>query len=132
MIADPYGNRLIAAAHPRDATQRVKYLLEVCDPCQAVWYPVNGVPVSDFYMPRYFDPVAIEGGRYSFTGELKQPLRHRSTGGYLSWIDPEDSGLYQLLAGERGTGACGQPAASSPAARRRCGRSWTRARAHRS
>ena len=57
MIADPFGNRLIAAAHPLDETQRVKYLLEVCDPCQAVWYPVNGVPVSDFYTPRYFDPV---------------------------------------------------------------------------
>jgi hypothetical protein len=100
MIADPYGNRLIAAAHPRDAAQRVKYLLEVCDPCQAAWYPVNGVPVSDFFTPRYFDPVGLEGGRYSFTGELKKPL-DIAEGGYLSWIDPEDSGLYQLLAGEQ-------------------------------
>ena len=91
----------------------MKYLLEVCDPCQAVWYPVNGVPVSDFFIPRYFDPVAIEGGRYSFTGELKKPL-DIAEGGYLSWIDPEDSGLYQLLAGDRGTGACGQPARAGP------------------
>jgi hypothetical protein len=98
MIADPYGNRLIAAAHPRDETQRVKYLLEVCDPCQTVWYPVNGVPVSDFFTPRYFDPVAIEGGRYSFTGELRKPLDILD-GGYVSWIDPEDSGLYQLEGG---------------------------------
>jgi len=99
LIADPFGNRLIAAAHPLDPQQRVKYLLEVCDPCQAMWYPVNGVPVSDFYTPRYFDPVAVDRSRYSFTGELELPLQILE-GGYLSWIDPQDSGLYQLGAGE--------------------------------
>jgi hypothetical protein len=98
MIADPYGNRLVAAAHPLDKTQRVKYLVEVCDPCQSVWYPVNGVPVSDFYTPRYFDPVGLTGGRYSFTGRLEHPLQILD-GGYLSWIDPEDSALYQLEGG---------------------------------
>jgi hypothetical protein len=99
LIADPYGNRLIAAAHPLHRNQRVKYLLEVCDPCQSVWYPVNGVPVSDFYGPRYFDPVEPTPGRYSFTGELERPL-DIVEGGYLTWIDPADSGLYQLAYGE--------------------------------
>jgi hypothetical protein len=99
MITDPFGNRLIAAAHPIDRRERVKYLLEVCDPCQTVWYPVNGVPVSDFYTPRYFDPVGVEPGRYSFTGAIQAPQQILE-GGYLSWIDPEDSGLYQLGAGE--------------------------------
>src|SRR5262249_27233993 len=89
MIADPYGNRLVAAAPRLDKTQRVKYLVEVCDPCQTVWYSVNGVPVSDFYTPKYFDPVGLAGGRYSFTGRLEQPLQILD-GGYLSWIDPED------------------------------------------
>jgi hypothetical protein len=77
----------------------VKYLVEVCDPCQAMWYPVNGVPVSDFYTPRYFDPVSVDRSRYSFTGAIERPLQILD-GGYLSWIDPEDSGLYQLGAGE--------------------------------
>jgi hypothetical protein len=99
LVADKYGNRLVAAAHPLDATQRVKYLLEVCDPCQATWYPVNGVPVSDFYTPRYFDPVRADGVRYSFTGEIQAPLEILE-GGYVSWIDPRDSGLYQLAAGD--------------------------------
>jgi hypothetical protein len=99
MIADPFGNRLIAAAHPIHRRERVRYLLEVCDPCQTVWYPVNGVPVADFFTPRYFDPVEVEPGRYSFTGALKAPLQILD-GGYLSWIDPEDSGLYQLAGGE--------------------------------
>jgi len=101
LIADPFGNRLVAAAVPDDADRRVNYLLEVCDPCQSIWYPVNGVPVSDFITPRYFDPVRFEGTRYSFTGELEYPL-HILDGGYVTWIDPRDSGLYQLRGGEPG------------------------------
>jgi hypothetical protein len=100
LIADPYGNRLVAAAHPLDPRQRVKYLLEVCDPCQSIWYPVNGVPVADFYCPRYFDPVGLDRSRYSFTGALERPLQILE-GGYLSWIDPADSGLYQLSGSEQ-------------------------------
>ena len=99
LVADPYGNRLIAAADPIDHSQRVKYLLEVCDPCQAIWYPVNGVPVSDFYLPRYFDPVAVDRMRYSFTGEIKEPLEILP-GGYVTWIDPDDSHLYTLTYGD--------------------------------
>jgi hypothetical protein len=100
MIADPYGNRLVAAAHPLDPNQRVRYLVEVCDPCQTMWYPVNGVPVSDFCTPRYFDPVSVDRSRYSYTGAIQYPLEILE-GGYVSWIDPRDSGLYQLGAGER-------------------------------
>jgi hypothetical protein len=99
MRADMYGNHLIAAPHPLNRSERVKYLLEVCDPCQQIWYPVNGVPVSDFYTPRYFDPVSIPGGRYSYTGSIEEPL-HILPGGYVTWIDPEDSGLYTLTAGD--------------------------------
>ena len=99
MITDPFGNRLVAASHPLDPQRRVRYLLEVCDPCQAVWYPVNGVPVCDFYCPRYFDPVLPDRDRYSFTGAIERPLQILE-GGYLSWIDPGDSALYELGAGE--------------------------------
>jgi hypothetical protein len=99
LVADPFGNRLLAAAHPKEPEQRVKYLLEVCDPCLSAWYPVNGVPVSDFYTPRYFDPVRVDALRYSFTGALQYPL-HILDGGYLTWIDPTDSGLYELRGGE--------------------------------
>ena len=41
-----------------------------------------------------------ERSRYSFTGAIEHPLQILD-GGYLSWIDPEDSGLYQLAGGER-------------------------------
>ena len=98
MLADPYGNRLVAAAHPLDRARRVCYLLEVCDPCLSTYYTVNGVPVSDFYTPQYFDPVRIQSVRYSFTGAIEYPLDILE-GGYVSWIDSRDSSLYQLQAG---------------------------------
>jgi hypothetical protein len=98
MIIDPFGNRLIAAAHPFEPDVRVKYLLEICDPCQAVWYSVNGVPVSDFYTPRYLDPIDVDSSRYSFTGAIERPQQILEDG-YVSWIDPETSGLYRLAAG---------------------------------
>ncbi len=99
LLADPFGNRLIAAAHPLNPSQRVKYLLEVCDPCLSAWYPVNGVPVSDFFTPRYFDPVRVDAIRYSYTGALEYPL-HILDNGYLTWIDPSDSGLYEYRPGQ--------------------------------
>jgi hypothetical protein len=71
----------------------------VCDPCQTIWYPVNGVEVSDFYTPRYFDPVHNPAAIYSFTGTLTRPLEILE-GGYLTWIDPTDSALYQLQGGD--------------------------------
>jgi hypothetical protein len=98
MLIDPFGNRLIGAAHLLDPEERVKYLLEVCDPVQTVGYTVNGWLVSDFYTPRFFDPVRNPAAFYSFTGAIDRPLQ-LVDGGYISWIDPRDSGLYQLQGG---------------------------------
>jgi hypothetical protein len=100
LLADPFGNRLVAAAHPLNPNQRVKYLLEVCDPCLSAWYAVNGIPVSDFYTPSYFAPVRVDAIRYSYTGALEYPL-HILDEGYITWIDPTDSGLYEYRPSER-------------------------------
>jgi hypothetical protein len=99
MLADPFGNRLIGAAHLLDPEERVKYLVEVCDPVQTVGYTVNGWIVSDFYTPRFFDPVHNPAAFYSFTGAIERPLQ-LIEGGYISWIDPRDSGLYSLQGGD--------------------------------
>jgi hypothetical protein len=57
---------------------------------------VNGILLSDFYTPDYFDPVVAPGVRYSFTGAIKEP-REVLDGGYLSWFDPISSHLFQLF-----------------------------------
>ena len=96
MLADPFGNRLIAGPSKISTQGRVEYLVEVCDPSEnsEFAYTVNGVTVSDFYSPNYFDPVAAQGVRYSFTGALTEPRQVRQ-GGYLSWHDPVSNHWFQ-------------------------------------
>ncbi len=88
MLVDPFGDRLIAGDSPKEGQGRVSFLVEVCDPSEAdeFAYTVNGILVSDFYTPNYFDPVAAPGVRYSFTGAITEP-RQVLRGGYLSWVD---------------------------------------------
>jgi hypothetical protein len=71
-------------------------LVEVCDPSEDTpfAYRVNGIVVSDFYTPHYFDPAAATGVRYSFTGAIKAP-RQVLKGGYLSWHDPVSDHWFQ-------------------------------------
>jgi hypothetical protein len=94
MLADPFGGRLVAADLLDQALDtgmdpsRVQYLVEVCDPSESAdfSYTVNGVKVSDFYTPQFFDPVQSEGVRYSFRGTIDGP-RKVLDGGYISWQD---------------------------------------------
>ena len=97
MLADPFGDRLVAGPSPRPGQGRVEFLVEVCDPPEddRFAYTVNDVLVSDFYTPHFFDPVRGDGLRYSFTGAITEP-RQVLPGGYLSWHDPADDHWYQL------------------------------------
>jgi hypothetical protein len=96
MLADPFGNRLVAGESPKSKQGRVNFLVEVCDPSEAAdcGYTVNGVLVSDFYFPSFFDPVGAKDVRYSFTSSLPRP-RDIVREGYLSWMMPETGKWYQ-------------------------------------
>jgi len=98
MLADPFGNRLVAGKSPKPGQGRVNFLVEVCDPCedQQLAYTVNGVTVSDFYTPHFFDPIAESNVRYSYTGALKGP-RKILRGGYLSWGVPQTNEWFQIV-----------------------------------
>jgi len=98
MLADPSGNKTQAGNSVKPDQERVEYLVEVCDPSEAAefGYSVNGILLSDFYTPDYFDPVVAPGVRYSFTGAITEP-REVLDGGYLSWFDPITSHLFQLF-----------------------------------
>lgn len=96
MLVDPSGCRTIATNSPRSDQGRVLVLVEVCDPCQKCGYTVNGIFLSDFYTPRFFDPVAADGVQYSFSGAVTKPLQVLD-GGYLSWWDPVTSHIFQLF-----------------------------------
>jgi len=96
MSADPFGNRVISAMSIKPDLGRVEYLVEVCDPSEApeFAYRANGVSVSDFYTPNFFDPVADPCVRYSFTGAIKKPLEVLK-GGYISFHDPVSDHWWQ-------------------------------------
>jgi hypothetical protein len=88
MLADPFGNRVVSSVSPVDNKTRVEILVEVCDPSEDAKfsYTVDGVAVSDFYTPRYLDPVSAPGVRYGYTDALTK-ARQVLKGGYISFHD---------------------------------------------
>ena len=95
MLVDPAGDRVIQAADldPYSGGQQVKYLVEVCDPVAAYSYEIDGVAVSDFVLPSFYDPTAT--GKVDFAGFLARPLTV-PLGGYISWLDPTDYRWHEL------------------------------------
>jgi hypothetical protein len=105
MLVDPNGNRLqtstsieIAGRDIRDGDARFEYLVEACDPCEAdpYTYQIDGVRVSDFITPHFYDLEETPGARYSFTGAITRP-RQILPGGYISWTDPQTNEMQQIL-----------------------------------
>lgn len=99
MLADPWGLRPHTAKRPEGVSQgsyRVRYLLEVCDPCEAFTYEVGGVEVSDFLLPGWYRTSPRGTDRYSFTGALTRP-REVAPGGYVSWMDPGTGHWWQAF-----------------------------------
>ena len=87
MLADPWGRHLVSGPSPCHPGHQVRFLVEVCDPCPDATYQVDGVTVSDFYTPRFFDPASAPDVRYSHRGRITEP-RQVLKGGYLTWYDP--------------------------------------------
>jgi hypothetical protein len=105
MLVDPNGNKLqtstsieIAGREIRDGNARFEYLVEACDPCEAdpYTYQIDGIRVSDFITPHFYDLQLTQGARYSFTGAIQRP-RQILPGGYISWTNPETLELQQIL-----------------------------------
>lgn len=105
MLVDPYGNRMqssvaieIKNGKIQDGTGQYGYLVEACDPCEdnSYAYTINGVAVSDFITPHFYDPMETPGTRYSFTGAIKGP-RQILPGGYISWVNIEIDEWQQLM-----------------------------------
>ncbi len=104
MLVDPYGNKLqastaigIAGGQIRDGVGKFEYLVEACDPCEAndYAYMIDGISVSDFLTPHFYDLNPAPGARYSFTGAIKSP-REILPGGYISWVNPEADEVQQI------------------------------------
>ncbi len=117
MLVDPNGNRMqtsqaitIHGHSVVDAPGTFDYLVEACDPCEAnnFAYEIEGIAVSDFITPNFYDSTARPGIRYSFMGNISRP-RQLLKGGYISyigsdgkwrqilWVDPSSPPQYNNL-----------------------------------
>jgi hypothetical protein len=105
MLVDPYGNRMqssiaieIVGNDVQDGTGQFNYLVEACDPCEAnaYGYEIQGIAVSDFITPHFYDPAATQGTRYSFTGALTRP-RQILPVGYISFVNQATGEWQQIL-----------------------------------
>ncbi len=110
MLIDPAGNRMqsseaieISGNGVQDATGQFNYLVEACDPCEAnaFGYEIQGILVSDFITPHFYDPALTSGARYSFTGAITKP-RQLLKGGYISYVDQATDQWQQILWVEPG------------------------------
>jgi hypothetical protein len=104
MLVDPAGNRMqssrsidIVGGKIQDGTSEFEYLVEACDPCEAdnFAYTIQGVAVSDFITPHFYDPVTTSGTRYSFTGAITAP-RQVLNGGYISFVNQANGEWQQI------------------------------------
>jgi hypothetical protein len=123
MLIDPTGNRLKVSRGieiSQDGTDVVDgeglfhYLVEACDPCEdaAFAYEIDGIAVSDFITPHFYDSVVVAGRKYSFTGAIERP-RQLLKGGYISfenalrqwqqilWLDQRPQLVTLDMSGER-------------------------------
>jgi hypothetical protein len=104
MLVDPAGNRLqtstsieIKNGKIQDGNGEFGYLVEACDPCEAdkFAYAIQGIALSDFITPHFYDPIVTDGTRYSFTGAIKAP-RQVLPGGYISFVNQEANEVQQI------------------------------------
>jgi hypothetical protein len=104
MLVDPNGNRMqtsqAIAIHGDgvvDADGTFDYLVEACDPCEAdnFAYDIQGIEVSDFITPDFYDAGVRTGTQYSYMGHVTRP-RQLLKGGYISYIG-SDGRWQQIL-----------------------------------
>jgi hypothetical protein len=84
MLADPDVNLLCEV---RDGHARRYFAYEVCDAVEAdnLGYDINGVTVSDFVTPAYFETFLPKGRTFDFKNHLSGPIPTLAPGGYLAY-----------------------------------------------
>lgn len=92
MLINPFLN---ASALTEVDGKKIRLVIEPSDPAQFKdnGYLVDGVLVSDFVTPRYYDLVYVSGTRYSWTGKITKPLELLENG-YFSFEYLDRLGYY--------------------------------------
>lgn len=103
MLADPWLTKCV-----QSSVDGKFWAYEVCDAVEADKYEIDGVPVSNFVTPAYFEPPSSRAGvKFDYLGLVRKPFEVRK-GGYGQWHSAS-GGWHQLdamtLAAHAGTSA---------------------------
>jgi hypothetical protein len=101
MLGDPDIN--LAAYVQKDGSAMLLYAYEVCDACEddQFGYAINGVTVSDFVLPAWFEASRAAGStQFDYRSQINQPLQ-LLTNGYISVFDTSNNNGWTQVAGQQ-------------------------------
>jgi hypothetical protein len=88
LIADPQLNTLVRGPHPTRPKRIVFHYREICDPVQSETYLIDGITVSNFVLPHYYNSMGESGGRNDFLGNGLSAFRWNENG-IIGFWDPQ-------------------------------------------
>jgi hypothetical protein len=103
MLIDPDINQTVFVQNATNGGTLYSY--EICDPCEAdqYGYPIDGVMVSNFVFPSWFESFRTPGScQFDATQQIDQPFQVLP-GGYISVYDVSAGGGWQQFGGDRAT-----------------------------
>jgi hypothetical protein len=97
MLGDPDIN--LAVFEQNTNTSGRLYAYETCDACEddSLGYKINGVLVSDFVFPSYFESFRKAGTQFDFCKHIKKSFEILK-GGYLSVYDVKNGNGWQSIS----------------------------------
>jgi hypothetical protein len=100
LILDPNTNAFVPGPHPHDSNKMVLHCYEACDAVERASYSIDGVPLSDFLTPQYFQPGEAPGTRNDFLGVGVKSFGVIK-GSHIAFIDLA-TGKFETVFGEAG------------------------------
>jgi hypothetical protein len=104
MLADPYINLSAIQEPGRDGGMMTLYAYEVCDACEgdSDGYEINGLLLSDFVYPTWFEGFWGPGStQFDYKNLIESPFQLRP-GGYISVFDVDSGRGWSQLTAEEG------------------------------
>jgi hypothetical protein len=99
MMADPDINLAAEGADPNDPKKAAFYAYENCDPLQGDTYGIDGVIVSNFVYPEFFELNPARGARFDHLKLVDAPFTLRPNG-YMSFLPIPGGAHWQQIFGD--------------------------------
>lgn len=111
MLGDPDIN--LTVFDQQTASTGVLYSYEVCDACEddRFGYQIDGVWVSDFVFPAWFEPSRkVDSTQFDFNKQLTAPVPQLLPGGYIGAFDVTSGTGWHQITAQKAVGRAAQRA----------------------